>query len=27
LPYVGAGTNLLSFGWFQNADGFAAALA
>ena len=27
LLLVGAGTNLLSFGWFQNADGFAAALA
>jgi hypothetical protein len=24
---VGAGANVLSFGRFQNADGFAAALA
>ena len=25
--FVGAGANVLSFGRFQNADGFAAALA
>ena len=27
LAHVGAGSNMLSFGRFQNAEGFAAALA
>jgi len=27
LQFVGAGANVLSFGRFQNAEGFAAALA